>query len=169
VLERRLFYRYLLALMLMSFAAFLCYLLIPVAPPRFAGAFGESLAVTDIARDTFTRLHFAPVTTWLYGSISGNQVAAFPSLHSAYPLLAYLFARSRWPRASLILLAWSAAIWFAVVYLGHHYVIDVVAGILFAIAAFTALQSPMLGRFASLLAGVGRRGRGSSAVDQAGG
>ena len=42
--ERRLFYRYLMALMLMSFAAFLCYLLIPVAPPRFAGAYGESLA-----------------------------------------------------------------------------------------------------------------------------
>jgi membrane-associated phospholipid phosphatase len=151
-LERTLFYRYLLALMLMSFAAFICYLLIPVAPPRFAGAFGESLAVHDIARDTFTQLHFAPVTTWLYGSISGNPVAAFPSLHSAYPLLAYLFARNRWPRASLILLAWSAAIWFAVVYLGHHYVIDVVAGILFAVGAYVALQSPLLSRLAARLA-----------------
>ena len=85
--------------------------------------------VEDIARVTFTQLHFAPVTTWLYGSISGNPVAAFPSLHSAYPLLAFLFARTRWPRASLILLVWAAAIWFSVVYLGHHYVIDVVAGI----------------------------------------
>lgn len=159
MLERTLFYRYLLALMLMSFAAFLCYLLIPVAPPRFSGAFGEALPVVDIARDTFTRLRFAPVTTWLYGSISGNPVAAFPSLHSAYPLLAYLFARDRWPRASLVLLAWSAAIWFAVVYLGHHYVIDVVAGILFAIGAYAALQSPALGRLASGLAGVGRRTR----------
>jgi membrane-associated phospholipid phosphatase len=154
VLERTLFYKYLLALMLMSFAAFVCYLLIPVAPPRFAGAFGETLAVTDIARDTFTQLHFAPVTTWLYGNISGNPVAAFPSLHSAYPLLAYLFARKRWPRGSLVLLAWSAAIWFAVVYLGHHYVIDVVAGILFAIGAYAALSSATLTRFAGWLAGV---------------
>jgi len=159
MLERRLFYRYLLALMLMSFAAFLCYLLIPVAPPRFAGDFGEQLAVTDIARDTFTQLQFAPVTTWLYGSISGNPVAAFPSLHSAYPLLAYLFARGRWPRASLILLGWSAAIWFAVVYLGHHYVIDVVAGILFAIGAYAALQSPLLKWVASWLAGFVIRGQ----------
>lgn len=138
--ERRLFYRYLMALMLMSFAAFLCYLLIPVAPPRFAGAFGAPLAVEDIARTTLTQLRSAPAATWLYGSISGNQVAAFPSLHSAYPLLAYLFARSRWPRASLLLLAWSAAIWFSVVYLGHHYVIDVVAGMLFAVAAYHALR-----------------------------
>lgn len=157
VLERRLFYRYLLALMLMSFAAFICYVLIPVAPPRFAGSFGPPLAVEDIARSTFTQLHFAPVTTWLYGSISGNPVAAFPSLHSAYPLLAYLFARRRWPLASPVLLGWSAAIWFTVIYLGHHYVIDVVAGIVFAIAAYAALQGPTLKRFAGRLAELGRR------------
>jgi membrane-associated phospholipid phosphatase len=166
VLERRLFYRYLLALMLMSFAAFVCYVLIPVAPPRFAGSFGPPLAVEDIARSTFTQLHFAPVTTWLYGSISGNPVAAFPSLHSAYPLLAYLFARQRWPRASLILLVWAAAIWFSVVYLGHHYVLDVVAGIAFAIGAYAALQSPTLKRLATWLAGLGRRKDGSVPADQ---
>jgi membrane-associated phospholipid phosphatase len=147
--------------MLMSFAAFICYVLIPVAPPRFAGSFGPPLEVEDIALVTFTQLHFAPVTTWLYGSISGNPVAAFPSLHSAYPLLAFLFARTRWPRASLILLVWAAAIWFSVVYLAHHYVIDVVAGIGFAIGAYVALQSPILKRFAAWLAGLGRRRIGS--------
>ena len=162
--ERRLFYRYLMALMLMSFAAFLCYLLIPVAPPRFAGAYGESLVVRDIARDTFEQLHFAPVTTWLYGSISGNPVAAMPSLHSAYPLLAFLFVRTRWPRASLILLAWSAAIWFSVVYLGHHYVIDVVAGMAFAVGAYWALQSPILARLASRLAAPFGRSKSDSSV-----
>lgn len=153
VAERRLYYRYLMALMLMSFAAFICYLLIPVAPPRFAYAYGEGLAVTDIARKTFEQLHFAPVTTWLYGSISGNPVAAMPSLHSAYPLLAFLFVRKRWPRVSLILLAWSAAIWFAVVYLGHHYAIDVAAGILFAIGAYAALNTAALSRVAVWLTG----------------
>jgi membrane-associated phospholipid phosphatase len=151
MVERPLFYRYLMALMLMSFAAFVCYLLIPVAPPRFAGSYGQSLAVQDIARAALAQLHFAPVTTWLYGSISGNQVAAFPSLHSAYPLLAYLFARTRWPRASLILLAWSAAIWFSVVYLGHHYVIDVVAGILFALADFWIVKSSFAAALAAWL------------------
>jgi len=156
-LERRLFYRYLLALLLMSFAAFFCYLLIPVAPPRFAGSYGQPLAVEDIAQSTFSQLNFAQVTTWLYGAMPGNQVAAFPSLHAAYPLLAYLFARTRWPRASLIALAWSVAMWFSVVYLGHHYVIDVVAGILFAIGAYAALQSSTLKRFASWLASFGRR------------
>ena len=80
-LERRLFYRYLLALLLMSFAAFICYLLIPVAPPRFAYRTAKALAVQDIAKSTFSQLHFSQVTTWLYGAMPGNQVAAFPSLH----------------------------------------------------------------------------------------
>lgn len=164
VLQRGLFYRYLLALMLMSFAAFFCYLLVPVAPPRFAGAFGDSLAVEDIARSTFTQLQFAPVTTWLYGSVSGNPVAAFPSLHSAYPLLAYLFVRERWPRASLVLLVWSAAIWFAVVYLGHHYIVDVVGGIGFAVGAYVALKHPWMARMARWISNRARRG----AVEPAG-
>lgn len=159
IAERRLFYRYLMALMLMSFAAFLCYLLIPVAPPRFSGEFGEALAVRDIARNTFEQLHFAPVTTWLYGSISGNPVAAMPSLHSAYPLLAFLFVRNRWPRVAWFLLAWSAAIWFAVVYLGHHYVIDVVAGVAFAVGAYWALRSRTLSGLAVRLAAVKVRRR----------
>jgi len=150
--DRTLFYRFLLGLMLMSFAAFICYLLIPVAPPRFAYAYGEKLAVVDIARTTFEQIHFAPVTTWLYGNISGNPVAAFPSLHSAYPLLAYLFARNRWPRASLVLLAWSFAIWFSVVYLGHHYVVDVLGGILWAFGAYWVVSSDAATRVASRIA-----------------
>lgn len=156
--QRDVFYRYLLALMVMSFAAFVVYLVFPVAPPRFAGSFGEPLAVEDIARSTFTQLHFAPVTTWLYGSISGNPVAALPSLHSAYPLLAYLFARERWPRASLILLGWSAAIWFSVVYLGHHYVLDVAGGILFAVGAYFVLKHSLMTTAARWISNKARRG-----------
>ncbi len=161
IVQPALFYRFLLALMVMSFAAFLCYLLLPVAPPRFAGAFGEQLAVEDIARSTFMQLHFAPVTTWLYGSVSGNPVAAFPSLHSAYPLLAYLFARERWPRASLVLLGWSAAIWFAVVYLGHHYVLDVVGGILFAAGAYLVLKHSSTASAARWISSMAARWRSS--------
>jgi len=161
--DRTLFYRFLLGLMLMSFAAFLCYLLIPVAPPRFSGAYGQSLAVVDIARATFEQIRFAPVTTWLYGNISGNPVAAFPSLHSAYPLLAFLFARERWPRAAWVLLAWSFGIWFSVVYLGHHYVVDVLGGIVWAFAAYWVVSSAAVRRSASHIASfVGRpifRGR----------
>ena len=151
IFHRPMYYRYVLTLMLMSFAAFVCYLLIPVAPPRFSGAFGQALPLHDVARDTFEQLNFAPVTTWLYGNISGNGVAAFPSIHSAYPLLAFLFARERWPRAAWFLLAYSMAVWFSVVYLGHHYVVDVIGGIAFAVAAYFVMKAAWVGSLATRL------------------
>ena len=152
LVDRNRFYRYLLALMLMSFTAFICFLLIPVAPPRFAWAYGQVLAVEDIARVTFEHLEFAPVTTWLYGTISGNPVAAFPSLHSAYPLLAFFFIRERWPRVGWLLLLYSAAVWFSVIYLAHHYVVDVIGGIAWAVGAYYALRSERLSGLANRLA-----------------
>jgi membrane-associated phospholipid phosphatase len=65
---------------------------------------------------------------------------------------------------SWILLAWSAAIWFAVVYLAHHYVIDVVAGMAFAVAAYWVLQNPAVSRLASRLAAPIRRRRETAAT-----
>ena len=160
ILERPMYFRYVMTLMLMTFTAFVFYLLLPVAPPRFSGAFGqEAVPVIDIARSTFEQLHFAPVTTWLYGNINGNAVAAFPSIHSAYPLLAFFFARERWPRAAWFLFAYSMAVWFSVVYLGHHYVVDVLGGIAFAIGAYAASRSDILRRGARGLSGLGTRVR----------
>ncbi len=157
VFERPMYYRYVLTLMLMSFVAFAFFVLYPVAPPRFAFAYGQALPLHDIAKETFEQLHFAPVTTWLYANISGNSVAAFPSIHSAYPLLAFYFARERWPRAGWILLAYSAAVWFSVVYLGHHYVVDVAGGILLATGAYAVSRMGLIGRIAGRLSGSLRR------------
>ena len=50
IFERPMYFRYVMTLMLMTFTAFVFFLLLPVAPPRFAGAFGQSLPVVDIAR-----------------------------------------------------------------------------------------------------------------------
>lgn len=158
IFERPMYFRYVMTLMLMTFTAFVFFLLLPVAPPRFASAFGSPLPVVDIARSTFEQLHFAPVTTWLYGSINGNAVAAFPSIHSAYPLLAFFFVREKWPRAGWAMLAYSAAVWFSVVYLGHHYVVDVLGGIALATAAYGVSRAHWLGGLARRLTTFGRRG-----------
>src|SRR2546421_195556 len=57
-----------------------------------------------------------------------NQVAAFPSLHAGYPFLAFLFARRAFGRVGWVMLAYSACVWFAVVYLADHYVVDILGG-----------------------------------------
>ena len=135
---RRLFYRYVVALMAMSFIQFGFAVLLPVAPPRFAWMYGENLNIYDIAPIVGNQLGGA--ATWVYLNMNGNPVAAFPSLHAAYPVLAFLFLREQWPRASWLMLAYSFLVWFSIVYLGHHYVVDVLGGIVLAVGTYYAAR-----------------------------
>ena len=139
VFRRHLYYPYVMALMLLSFAQFATAVLMPVAPPRFAGLYGEALAVHDISLEVTQALHLGTLS-WAYQNLNGNPVAAFPSLHAAYPILAYLFLRQAWPRASWLMLGWGAVVIFAIVYLAHHYVVDAIGGIVYALAAYWAVD-----------------------------
>jgi membrane-associated phospholipid phosphatase len=139
--SRRQYYEFVLALMLMSFAAFFTALFLPVAPPRFADQYGEALVVKDVLHDTLLQLEFAPITTWAYGNVIGNPVAAFPSLHAAYPFLGYLFLRERWPRLAWAMLAYCFVVWFAITYLGHHYIVDIIGGVIYAVAAYLLVRA----------------------------
>jgi membrane-associated phospholipid phosphatase len=142
------YYQFVVALMLMSFAAFFTALFLPVAPPRFAYQYGEALAVRDVLHDTLLQMNFAPVTTWAYGNVIGNPVAAFPSLHAAYPFLGFLVLRTRFPRVAWLMLAYCGVVWFAIVYLGHHYVVDALGGLAYALGAWWLVTSPAAQRLA---------------------
>jgi len=39
-----------------------------------------------------------------------------------------------------------ATIWFATVYLGHHYVVDLIGGLLYAIAVYAFIRSSLYRR-----------------------
>lgn len=138
--DRALYYRFAATLLVMALAAFFVYLLMPVAPPRFAYRYGEALAVTDIIGATIGKLDLQMGADWVYQNLSPNDNAAFPSLHAAFPLLALLFVRSRYPRAALAVALYTAAVWFAIVYLGHHYVVDILGGAAFAVLAYLVCE-----------------------------
>lgn len=154
--RRSAYYHYVIALMLMSFAQFFTAVLLPVAPPRFAGSFGEALAVTDIGAEVTLRTGIS-IVSWAYQNMIGNPVAAFPSLHAAYPILAYLFLREHWPRWAILMLAYAAVVWFAIIYLGHHYVVDALGGLVYAIAAFAVVRGFTTGRLQRLVGWRGAR------------
>jgi len=72
---------------------------------------------------------------------SSNVHGALPSLHCAYPLLCWLYSREVFPRAN-ILFAFNAALTgFAAIYLCHHYVIDVVLGIIYSLFCYWLVTS----------------------------
>ena len=67
-----------------------------------------------------------------YQLINPNPTAAFPSLHAAFPTLGWLALRRLYPRGSWLLFAWSLLVFVSVVFLGEHYVVDVIGGVILA-------------------------------------
>jgi membrane-associated phospholipid phosphatase len=107
------------------------YWLLPTAPPWYAGQTGNMQPVRRImveAGDRFWGRLWKP----LYDSLEGNPFAAMPSLHFGTSVMAarVLSGVGRGPAA----LGWSYALTlgFGLVYLGEHYVLDLLAG--FALA-----------------------------------
>jgi membrane-associated phospholipid phosphatase len=134
------------------------YVLYPMVPPWMASQDGQVVpAVTrltgrggSVLNDHLASLVFLPV---------GNDVAAMPSLHAGTALLVALFG-IRWLThpARWLLLAYPLTMGTGLVYLGEHYVVDVVAG--FALAAVVSWGCEVVERRrARRSAGTGERGR----------
>jgi membrane-associated phospholipid phosphatase len=138
--------RYIAALLLMAMLAFVTYLFWPSAPPwwqfQAASTPGGEETVHKILNETVDKLWGKNyVVTPLYTSLNPNQFAAFPSLHAAFPMLAAVYAWSRYRWLGVGLIAWSAAVVVSIVYLGEHYVVDALDGLLYVIAAAIIVES----------------------------
>jgi membrane-associated phospholipid phosphatase len=111
--------------------AFVTYVLLPTQPPWL----GHPQDVHKVIDETIGKLGLPGWLVGFYQDRDYNVSAAFPSLHAAFPLIATLHA---WPRSrplGVLLGAWTLVVWVAVVYLGEHYVVDVLGGIAYAAAA----------------------------------
>jgi PAP2 superfamily len=64
----------------------------------------------------------------LYSVLGGNPLAAMPSLHFATSLMAALLLAEIGPVAGAVGWGYTATLGFALVYLGEHYVVDLLAG-----------------------------------------
>ena len=134
--DRSLFRRFAACLLAMSLSAFVFFLLIPVAPPWLASEQHYLPHVEKIISHTLPSS-----TDFIYKSMTPNKVAAFPSLHAAFPTLGMLYGiRLFGRRAALPLGAWVLAVTFSIVYLGEHYVIDALAGMVIALVWFAAVE-----------------------------
>lgn len=151
VRRRRTYYDYVAALILLSMAGFATYLVLPVAPPWWAAEHGlipgpdgapaiaylKSQGFADLAR--LFGFEGRYVYSYAVYEVNPNQVAAFPSLHAGYPFLAFLFARRAFGRPGWLMLGYAACVWFAIVYLADHYVVDIVGGVAYAGVAYLAI------------------------------
>jgi membrane-associated phospholipid phosphatase len=127
LVDRVQFVRFTTALMGMALVAFVIFLLVPTAPPWYAEQHGVISGFTKIIGTTLP----SSVSPY-YTSLNPNPVAAFPSLHAAFPFLGFLALLRVYPRAAWLAFAWCIAVWFSVVFLGEHYVVDVIGGVVLA-------------------------------------
>jgi PAP2 superfamily len=90
----------------------------------------------------------------LYSVLGGNPLAAMPSQHFATSMMAAQLLEETGPLAGALGWGYTATLGFALVYLGEHYVVDLLAGAALATAVrrLAPLASPALVRFGAAVA-----------------
>lgn len=142
--SRPLYKRFVTALLTLSFAGFLTYILFPAVPPWLAASPDWRLIAEPvhlIRLDVIGELHLGNSVSWIMTYGNPNDVASMPSLHAAYPTLVFLFCLVYWRSVAPLALAYCLGLWFSVVYIGDHHVVDVLASILYAVVTFAILEA----------------------------
>jgi PAP2 superfamily len=110
------------------------YMAVPTAPPWWASEQGHTDAkvrriMVEVGEEEWGRAW--PV---LYDTLGGNPWAAMPSLHFATSLMAALLLAETGTVEGVAGWGYVGALGFALVYLGEHYVIDLLAGAAIVVA-----------------------------------
>jgi hypothetical protein len=144
---------------LMTYAVFdlglIGYWALPTAPPWYASEHGRLGEGGEVAvrrmmieyGEEFWKGGWGP----LYSALGGNPLAAMPSLHFATSLMAAHLLSEVGPVQGAIGWSYAVTLGVALVYLGEHYVVDLLAGT--ALAEGVRAAAP---RAAPVLAAVGR-------------
>lgn len=115
-----------------NLVGFVIYYSYPAAPPWYFSKYGNVVNF-DVAANAAGLLNFDklvgyPLFENLYTKNS-NVFAAIPSLHAAYPVVTWHFAKKGVPSwFKWLIFIDIIGIWFSAVYTFHHYVIDVLIG-----------------------------------------
>ncbi len=120
------------ALSFLALAGYSTYILYPLTPPWMAAL--ERL-IPPLERITMRALcSMTPEGT--VSLFSPSPRGAMPSLHSGVPILVLIMAFKEFGRKAWLFFPVVAGICFEVVYGAEHYVVDVMAGLLYAVIAY---------------------------------
>ena len=117
----------------------LFYWALPTAPPWWAGQEGHLPPVRRIMTETGESF-WGGLWRPLYDSLAGNPFAAMPSLHFATSVMAAHVLADVGRGPGRLGWAYAATLGFGLVYLGEHYVIDLLVGL--ALAEGVRLGAP---------------------------
>ena len=117
----------------------ICFIF-PAAPPWAASLAGHLDPTYKVVTEVGSELNVNLYRYFDDQIRSSNPVAAVPSVHMAISVIVLLMAfRVNWLLGGVAVL-YNAAMAFSLVYLGEHYVVDLLAGILLTVAVYVAMD-----------------------------
>jgi membrane-associated phospholipid phosphatase len=124
--NRLTFGKYATAISLTSFSALATFMLVPTSPPWYDG-----VAINLLQSSSLPALQglVAPLNSL----IQSDKFAAFPSLHAAYAFVFLYFILKIRRGLGLVALPITIGILFSTLYLGQHYLIDLIGGAVYAL------------------------------------
>ncbi len=146
--DKKTFVEFSLAFLLVNIIGFIFYYLYPAAPPWYVSKYGfilkEGVPGSRAGLERFDQLIGYPLFKNIYNK-NANVLAAMPSLHATYPLIVFYYSlKTNLPKFIKALFAvFMLGIWFAAVYSNHHYLIDVVAGIILSIVVLFIFEKAL--------------------------
>ena len=108
------------------------YFVVPTVPPWMASELFRVLPPLNLIREGVNYVGFNALEV----AFDVNPVAAMPSLHMALPSFCTIAGIYHFGRKGIPLIVYSAIVFFAVIYLGEHYIVDALAGVGVAIVSF---------------------------------
>ncbi len=146
--DKRMLIDFSLAFLLTNLFGFVLYYAFPAAPPWYVEmhGFAENFSIpgNEAGLVNFDRIMGVQLFHGMYAK-NANVFAAIPSLHSAYPILPLYYALKRkMPLAVVVFFVICLGIWGSAVYSRHHYIIDVILGVLCALATLIILERLIL-------------------------
>jgi hypothetical protein len=128
------FPRLTLSFILLIGAGMLGHLVLPTVPPWMAA---EQFQVLPEISHITTQIYNVSLPT-VSRTFGLNPIAAMPSLHAAFPTLLTLLCFKLFGKWGMVMLAYGATVVFMIVYMGEHYVVDILAGVALAVAGYLA-------------------------------
>lgn len=135
--KREQFLHFSLTFLFINILGFIVYYIHPAAPPWYVQQFGFEFNPVTLGNtaglERFDSYFGVEIFKSIYAK-SSNVFAAMPSLHSSYPVLVVYYGfKNKLGAVNILFTIVMVGIWFAAVYSGHHYVLDVLAGITCAV------------------------------------
>ncbi|GAC1309199.1 MAG: phosphatase PAP2 family protein [Mucilaginibacter sp.] len=142
--SRKQFLYFSLTFVLVNLLGFVIYYIYPAAPPWYVSSHGFTFQSATPGNSAglakFDQFFHAGVFRSIYAKGS-NVFAAMPSLHSSYPVIVFYYGlKNRLGIINIFFALVMLGIWFTAVYAGHHYVLDVLAGIGCAVVGIMAFN-----------------------------